>query len=191
MIEDLQDEVSSFSQTNKRRRHKSTVILFMLIIWILYATVIILASKSSIQKTLKQTNAVQILQNVRHYRSIVGEEAETLYFVSQNKEVKPYTVFVKNTGSTRFHNVVEALISGPADNVLKDGSITCIAKGTELLGLTVSEKYAFINFSQLPYSQENKAVVEKQLLYSLQVINPYIERIIIMVNGSIVLDHGH
>jgi len=184
MIEDLQDEYSLYSKEKSAPTRKSALILVMFVIWIMYATVIVLAARSSIRKSLRETNALEIVQNVGHYRVLAESGTRTLYFFSNSNGLSPYSVLVQNTGATEYHDVIEGLLAGPPDSVLETGAVSFIAPGTRLLGLTVSEKTAFVNFSQEIAPPEDMAVALAQITLTLKAVNPYIEETVVLVNGA-------
>ena len=182
MIEDLQDEYSLYTKDQKQPLKRGAVFLVMFIFWIIFATVIFFISRPKIRETLAQTNALEIVRDIRKYRILADSETETLYFWA-NGSVVPYRVLVKNTGATKYHNAVEGLLEGPLPEVLETGGVSFIKAGTHLIGLTVSEKTAFINFSQELATEQDYPIAYSQLLLTLKAINPYIEELVILVNG--------
>ena len=57
-----------------------------------------------------------------------------------------YSVPIK--GAFPYHETIEALLQGPPYAALAEGAITFIPHGTRLIGLTVSHKVAYIDFSK-------------------------------------------
>ncbi len=189
MIEDLQDEYSLYAAEKKAPARKSALILFMLVFWIIYAAIIILASRNSITRTVKETRAAEIVENIDKYRFLVDSEEATLYFYNSLEGVRPYKILVERTGATKYHDAVEGLIAGPTDDALSQGAISFIPRKTRLLGLSVSEKTAFVNFS--PEFSEDKTgaeIARVQVERTLRAINPYLEEIVILINGTELVD---
>lgn len=183
MIEDLQDEYSLYTKDQKQPPKRGAVFLVMFLFWIIFVTIIFFISRPKIRQSLEQTNAVEIVENLGKYRFLADSETAVLYFYTNREGLVPYRVLVKNTGATSFHNAVEGLLSGPSAEVLEKGGVSFLKTGTVLLGMTVSEKTAFINFSQQIASQEDYPTAYSQLLLTLKAINPYIEELVILVNG--------
>ena len=188
MIEDLQDEYTLYTETRKKTSHRGSVFLIMLSAWIIFSTVLFFIFRPSIRKSLEQTNAVEIVENINKYRFLADSEELTLYFFNNKTGLTPYTVKVKNTGSSSYHNAIEGLLSGPSPEVLETGGVSFLKSGTGLLGMTVSEKTAFINFSQEIADATDWKTASDQILLTLQAINPYIEETVILVNG---IDTSH
>lgn len=183
MIEDLQDEYTLYTETGKQTSRKGSVFLIMLSIWIIFCAVLFFIFRPSIRRSLEQTNAVEIVENIGKYRFLVESEELTLYFYNNKTGLTPYKVKVKNTGSSSYHNAIEGLLAGPGPQVLENGGVSFLKSGTGLLGMTVSEKTAFINFSQEIATEEDCKTASDQILLTLKAINPYIEETVILVNG--------
>jgi len=183
MIEDLQDEYTLYTETGKQTSRKGSVFLIMLSIWIIFCAVLFFVFRPSVRRSLEQTNAVEIVENIGKYRFLAESEELTLYFFNSRTGLTPYTVKVKNTGSSSYHNAIEGLLSGPGPEVLETGGVSFLKSGTRLLGMTVSEKTAFINFSQDIAEKADYRIACEQILLTLQKINPYIEETVILVNG--------
>lgn len=188
MIEDLQDEYTLYAETRKQPSRRGSAFLIMLSAWIIFSTVLFFIFRPSIRRSLKQTNAVEIVQNIGKYRFLADSEEQTLYFFNTGTGLTPYKVVVKNTGSSSYHNAIEGLLSGPGPEVLETGGVSFLKSGTRLLGMTVSEKTAFINFSQDIAEKDDWQTAQSQILLTLQAINPYIEETVILVNG---IDTSH
>ena len=189
MIEDLQDEYSLYAGEKKAPARKSLLILFMLVFWIIYTAIIILASRNGIVRAVKETRAAEIVENIDKYRFLVDSEEATLYFYNSLEGVKPYTVLVERTGASKYHDAVEGLISGPTDDALGQGAISFVPRKTRLLGLSVSEKTAFVNFS--PEFSEDKTgldIARVQVERTLRAVNPYIEEVVFLINGTELID---
>ena len=184
MIEDLQDEYSLYAAPEKKQpTRRGSVFLMMFIIWIILSTIMFFVTRKRISRTLEQTRAVEIVKNLGEYRMLAESEPAVLYFYRNKSGLVPYTVLVKNTGASAAHNAVEGLLAGPTDSVLETGGVSFLSSETRLLGLTISEKTVFLNFSDEIATPEDYETALQQLRLTLRAVNPYIEEIVILING--------
>ena len=80
---------------------------------------------------------------------------------------------------------------GLQSEALSIGAISFIAKGTSLIGLTVSENTVFVNLSE-SFMNSGSAwgtggldTACKQITRTLQALNPEIKNVVIMIDGDI------
>lgn len=97
---------------------------------------------------------------------------------------------VPKTGSTQYHDVIEALLSGTSHEALSSRAISYIDSGTTLIGLTVSSGTAFVNLSSSftgsgsSWGPEGLDVACGQITRTLQAADSSIRKVIILVNGD-------
>ncbi|MCR4676985.1 MAG: GerMN domain-containing protein [Sphaerochaetaceae bacterium] len=185
MIEDLQDEFSSYSKPRKQASPKTVLFIMVFVLWAIFSAVYIFISLPKIRSALQETNAVEIIKNARTYKISAESSPYELYFVNPaNGYVQPFTANVIYSGSDEYHDALEGLLLGPTDQALSRGYLSYIAKGTRLIGVTVSGKYAFINFSSEFADSSNMEMAKTQILLTLQKLNSNIRNLVILVNGT-------
>ena len=154
MIEDLQDELQQEQPQKKEKpqRSKGAFLFLAFIVWIIYAAVIILASLPKMIRAVRESNITETVANMEDIRMAAETRYARLCFAIPKQDGSASFVVctqrIKKTGASEYHDVIEGLLSGPQSEALSIGAITYIAKGTSLIGLTVSEGTAFVNLSE-------------------------------------------
>ncbi len=195
MIEDLQDELQKDQPVKTKRPHSRTaVLLFAFIVWLIYAAIIILSSLPRIIVAVRESDLSKTISNIDEIRRSAQTMDAKLCFVIPKPDGSTSLVVcnqkITKTGATEYHDVIEALLEGPKEEALSAGAISYIEKGTSLIGLTVSGNSAFVNLSESFTSSgsywgpSGLDTACKQIARTLQVMNPRIENVIIMVDGE-------
>ena len=195
MIEDLQDELQKDQPVKTKRPHSRTaVLLFAFIVCLIYAAIIILSSLPRIIVAVRESDLSKTISNIDEIRRSAQTMDAKLCFVIPKPDGSTSLVVcnqkITKTGATEYHDVIEALLEGPKDEALSAGAISYIEKGTSLIGLTVSGNSAFVNLSESFTSSgsywgpNGLDTACKQIARTLQVMNPRIENVIIMVDGE-------
>ena len=195
MIEDLQDELQKDQPVKTKRPHSRTaVLLFAFIVWLIYAAIIILSSLPRIIVAVRESDLSKTISNIDEIRRSAQTMDAKLCFVIPKPDGSTSLIVcnqkITKTGATEYHDVIEALLEGPKDEALSAGAISYIEKGTSLIGLTVSGNSAFVNLSESFTSSgsywgpNGLDTACKQIARTLQVMNPRIENVIIMVDGE-------
>ena len=195
MIEDLQDELQKDQPVKTKRTHsRKTVLFFVFVLWLIYAAIIILSSLPRILVAVKESNISKTISNLDEIRRSAQTMDAKLCFVIPKADGSTSLVVcnqkITKTGATEYHDVIEALLDGPKEEALSAGAISYIDQGTSLIGLTVSGNTAFVNLSESFTSSgsywgpSGLDTACKQIARTLQVLNPKIENVIIMVDGE-------
>ncbi|MBO4393836.1 MAG: GerMN domain-containing protein [Spirochaetales bacterium] len=195
MIEDLQDELQKDQPVKTKRTHsRKTVLFFVFILWLIYAAIIILSSLPRILVAVKESDISKTISNLDEIRRSAQTMDAKLCFVIPKADGSTSLVVcnqkITKTGATEYHDVIEALLDGPKEEALSAGAISYIDQGTSLIGLTVSGNTAFVNLSESFTSSgsywgpSGLDTACKQIARTLQVLDPKIENIIIMVDGE-------
>ena len=192
MVEDWQEEyVQNKDHYRNDEPNRRGMFLVAFILWVIFATVMIITARPKIIKTLEETNAVEVFKNRKELRQKNISTEVVLYFANL-KDNSKYTLTgfktdVVQTGESKLHDAVEGLLKGPTDAVLKHGAVTMIPKGTSLNGLTVSNKIAFVDLSSEFTADGNsdyKGAARWQILKTLQAVDSSITRLIILIDGE-------
>lgn len=195
MIEDLQDELQKDQPVKTKRTHsRKTVLFFVFVLWLIYAAIIILSSLPRILVAVKESDISKTISNLDEIRRSAQTMDAKLCFVIPKADGSTSLVVcnqkITKTGATEYHDVIEALLDGPKEEALSAGAISYIDQGTSLIGLTVSGNTAFVNLSESFTSSgsywgpSGLDTACKQIARTLQVLDPKIENIIIMVDGE-------
>ena len=195
MIEDLQDELQKDQPVKTKRTHsRKTVLFFVFVLWLIYAAIIILSSLPRILVAVKESDLSKTISNLDEIRRSAQTMDAKLCFVIPKADGSTSLVVcnqkITKTGATEYHDVIEALLDGPKEEALSAGAISYIDQGTSLIGLTVSGNTAFVNLSESFTSSgsywgpSGLDTACKQIARTLQVLDPKIENIIIMVDGE-------
>ena len=195
MIEDLQDELQKDQPVKTKRTHsRKTVLFFVFVLWLIYAAIIILSSLPRILVAVKESDISKTISNLDEIRRSAQTMDAKLCFVIPKADGSTSRVVcnqkITKTGATEYHDVIEALLDGPKEEALSAGAISYIDQGTSLIGLTVSGNTAFVNLSESFTSSgsywgpSGLDTACKQIARTLQVLDPKIENVIIMVDGE-------
>ena len=195
MIEDLQDELQKDQPVKTKRTHsRKTVLFFVFVLWLIYAAIIILSSLPRILVAVRESDISKTISNLDEIRRSAQTMDAKLCFVIPKADGSTSLVVcnqkITKTGATEYHDVIEALLDGPKEEALSAGAISYIDQGTSLIGLTVSGNTAFVNLSESFTSSgsywgpSGLDTACKQIARTLQVLDPKIENIIIMVDGE-------
>lgn len=196
MIEDFQDSFSNYTQEPQKERDNSrSFAMFVLVfaIWVVFAGVFVLVSLPKIRMTLQTTDAVEVYRNREEYKRNSDTVEAQLFFVNASDSVpviQSSVARVKMTGESTFHDAIEGLLMGPSDEALKQGAISFIAKGTKLIGISVSNGIAFVNFSDefalsaAEWGSEGMVFAKAQVTSTIKAVDNSIKSVIILVNGS-------
>ena len=195
MIEDLQDELQKDQPVKTKRTHsRKTVLFFVFVLWLIYAAIIILSSIPRILVAVRESDISKTISNLDEIRRSAQTMDAKLCFVIPKADGSTSLVVcnqkITKTCATEYHDVIEALLDGPKEEALSAGAISYIDQGTSLIGLTVSGNTAFVNLSESFTSSgsywgpSGLDTACKQIARTLQVLDPKIENIIIMVDGE-------
>lgn len=195
MIEDLQDELQSESPKKTQKPHRKGWLLFIaFLVWIIYASVMILSFLPKMIRAVESSGIVQILGNIDDLMlSSQTRDAKLCFAIPHSDGTSSFVLCnqrVPKTGASIYHDAIEGLLDGPGNEALSIGAISFIEKGTSLIGLTVSESTAFVNLSESFMSSGSMwharglDTAIKQITKTLQAIDPAIKKVVIMVDGS-------
>lgn len=196
MIEDLQDEQQQeqVSSNEKPQRSKGAVLFLAFVIWILYAAVIILSSLPKMITAVNESGIRETVANVKEIRMAAETRYARLCFAIPKADGSASFVVctqrIKKTGASDYHDVIEGLLAGPQTEALSIGAISYIAKGTSLIGLTVSEDTAFVNLSESfkdsgsIWGSGGLEIACRQITRTLQTLDPNIRKTVIMIDGD-------
>ena len=197
MIEDLQDEQQQeqLEQTKKPRRSKGAFLFLAFVVWILYAAIIILSSLPKMINAVRTSGIRETLAGMEEIRMAAETKFARLCFAIPKADGSASFVIctqrINKTGASDYHDVIEGLLAGPQSEALSIGAISFIAKGTTLIGLTVSETTVFVNLSanftnsSSAWGPEGLNTAYKQITRTLQALNPEIKNVVIMIDGDI------
>ena len=197
MIEDLQDEQQQeqLEQTKKPRRSKGAFLFLAFVVWILYAAIIILSSLPKMINAVRNSGISETLADMEEIRMEAETKFARLCFAIPKADGSASFVIctqrISKTGASDYHDVIEGLLAGPQSEALSIGAISFIAKGTTLIGLTVSESTVFVNLSAnftnsgSTWGPGGLETAYKQITRTLQALNPEIKNVVIMIDGDI------
>ena len=195
MIEDLQDELPQEQPKKKEKPFRRGLFLFTaFIVWIFYAAAIILLSLPKMITAVRESGISDIISNYDEINEAVRTREVKLCFVVPRSDGTSAFVIcsqrAERTGASEYHDIIEGLLQGPGKEALSIGAITFIAKGTSLLGLTVSEETAFVNLSESftgsgsSWGPGGLDTACRQITATLEAFNPEIMKVVILVDGK-------
>lgn len=195
MIEDLQDELQNEQPQKTKKTHRKGWFLFVaFLIWIIYASIIILSFLPKMIRAVRASEIVHIIENREEImQAAQTREAKLCFAIPKSDGSSTYVLCsqrITKTGASTYHDVIEGLLDGPGPEALAVGAISFIENGTTLIGLTVSANTAFVNLSEAftssgsSWGPNGLDTAIKQIHKTLQAVDSSIKNVIILVDGN-------
>lgn len=195
MIEDLQDELQNEQPQKTKKTHRKGWFLFVaFLIWIIYASIIILSFLPKMIRAVRASEIVRIIENREEImQAAQTREAKLCFAIPKSDGSSTYVLCsqrITKTGASTYHDVIEGLLDGPGPEALAVGAISFIENGTTLIGLTVSANTAFVNLSEAftssgsSWGPNGLDTAIKQIHKTLQAVDSSIKNVIILVDGN-------
>lgn len=195
MIEDLQDEIQNEQPQKTKKTHRKGWFLFIaFLVWIVYASIIILAFLPNMIRAVRQSDIVHVLENREELKNAAQtREARLCFAIPKSDGSSAYVLCsqrVRKTGASVYHDAIEGLLAGPGPEALAVGAISFIEEGTSLIGLTVSANTAFVNLSEAftssgsSWGPNGLDTAIRQIHKTLLAIDPSIRNVIVLVDGN-------
>lgn len=105
-------------------------------------------------------------------------------FIDKDSNWAIFDTSTRKRGSSSLHDSFEALLEGPTEQAINAGYGTAIAKGTQLIGLSVSRETLYASLSKDYLKTEDRASAELQMLKTARQIKTSIEKVIVLVQGT-------
>lgn len=124
------------------------VIAYLVVIAVGILTVVI--ALPDISSSIQESGMLELIQQrLNAPTTEPTKQYGTVVFALPTSEGISYReILISITGSKPYHETIEHLLSGPNYQALTLGSISYIPKGTRLLGLTVSQRVAYVDLSK-------------------------------------------
>lgn len=130
--------------------------------WFLYSWLILIIAISlsvifalpRIKRSFEESGMLPLIQEYRTMQEGTKEPTITatrIAFPLPSGEAASFTYAyypVPIRGALPYHETIEKLLQGPPHAALSDGAVSFIPQGTRLLGLTISNKIAYVDFSK-------------------------------------------
>jgi len=152
--------------------------------------VLVIATLGPIERSLKASGMLDMIreQTSEHQDTASGSLKTVVFAIPQGSSFTYQETFVRVKGTLPYHETVEALLAGPTIEALAVGGISCIPKGTRLIGLTVSQRVAYIDLSkdflqETVWGSEGFDAAKNQLLRTMRSFDG-IRDIVILVEGA-------
>lgn len=145
------------------------------------------------KSSLQQSEMVEFVTSYLENRTTESSSIRftDLYFPIPNLKDGSLTLNSYQTkidSSLYRHNKIERVLKGPTKEALSEGAINIFSVNTTLIGLTVSQQVAYINFSK-EFLEKNQW--DEDLTYRIKIINETlksdndIKKVIILVEKEI------
>ncbi len=168
MLNDMDQETQHLPQElyqqdpQPRKRKIRHPLLLGWAIWVVFSVSAIALSLPMVINSIKVSGVVPMVEQYLSHEGTATADSRTVepVFVKvgltdASRTFTPVPTVQKRTGAGIRHDSIEALLAGPSQNAISQGIITCIAPGTRLIGLTVSERVAFVDLgSEFTHSED-------------------------------------
>ena len=176
-----------------KRNFKTKFFLYGLLALILFTAILFLVTFPKIKTSIKESSIQSLIQNHLSSKELQSSALRrTIFYAVPTNGGKsfnfvPYQITL-NSLSLPNHQLIEKVITTPIDEALKGGVISIFPKGTKLIGLTLSNQIAFVDFSK-EFTNKNSwdedlsvriALVRKNLINQTT-----IRDVVILIEGEI------
>lgn len=176
-----------------KRNFKTKFFLYGLLALILFTAVLLLVTFPKIKSSIKESSIQSLIQNHLSSKELQSSALKRTIFYpvptngGKNFNFVPYQITL-NSLSLSNHQLIEKVIITPIDEALKGGVISIFPKGTKLIGLTLSNQIAFVDFSK---EFTNKNIWDEDLSLRVALIRKNlinqttIRDVVILIEGEI------
>ncbi|MGP1419788.1 MAG: GerMN domain-containing protein [Sphaerochaetaceae bacterium] len=136
-----------------------------------------------IRKAVKDSGVAVLIHESEEKKEQAPAQARICFVSIGDSSIsfREETVTLQKSSDTA-HAVIEALLAGPSRS---SGLHTMIPKGTKLIGITITDNYAFVDFSKKFSSAKDSAMIAtQQVNQTLKRAFPGLEKIVILVEGK-------
>ncbi len=166
--------------------------------WILLIIIILISTIYSIPKTIKSYRGSELQQTLQTYRASLHQDSPSqkiyyqgdLFFLApeENGTLILTAIPTEVDYSQGLDGLILQLLSGPTLSNLTQGNITLIPDGTQLIGSSLINKVAYIEFSKElksanRFGTEGTEFACKQISKTAQSLS-YIDYCVILVDGE-------
>ena len=159
-------------------KNKTLTLLLSYIVWILLLAAIF---TPQIIKSIKGSGIQELLAESKEVKMEEQQKVQVVLYNSEGE--KEFYIYTPNYGGTIYHDTIEALID--FDLTLDGNYDSILHEKTKLIGLTVKEGIAYVDFNKYflksknigPYSAMDQ-VVSTLMLFTA------IEKVVILVEGK-------
>lgn len=194
MIEDLQDELQTIKPQKKRQKKHISLLLLAFLIWIPYAAIIgLIAAPSAIVAVRESGVKDYVLSAIAQKSQAKTREVALCFIIPSSDGTLSYHLYNQSTyktGESVYHDAIEGLLAGAGHEALGSGAVSFIAKETTLIGFSVSQGTAFVDFSSAfttsgsNWGTGGLEAAKEQVEKTLKAVDPSIKKVVILVEGN-------
>lgn len=176
-----------------KRNFKTKFFLYGLLALILFTAILFLVTFPKIKTSIKESSIQSLIQNHLSSKELQSSALKrTIFYTVPTNGGKSFN-FVSyqitlNSLSLPNHQLIEKVITTPIDEALKEGVISIFPKGTKLIGLTLSNQIAFVDFSKeftIKNSWDEDLSVRIALIRKNLINQTTIRDVVILIEGEI------
>lgn len=176
-----QDQEPFLEEKPKRNTH--IPILIGIASFIIFCIIIGLVFGPRVTRAIHDSNILELIEQAETKSSSIPSDASICFVISNGSSTSFREEKVRLFDApTTAHAVLEALLQGPS----KDSSFsTLIPKGTRLIGVTISQGYAFVDLSkEFTTKSETTFLAIQQISRTLKSSYPSLKKTVILVEGE-------
>lgn len=173
-----------FINERKPQKKSHLPIILGVVVFVLFFVAVCIIFVPKIKQAVIDSNVIELIAEAEAPQ-VVQRQSSRICFVVQNDGTTSFRTEEKQLDSapTTAHAVLEALLDGPSKD---SGLTTLIPKGTRLIGVTISDNYAFVDFSSKFTRDKNTTFLAiQQVNQTLKAAYPALEKIIILIEGKV------
>jgi hypothetical protein len=167
----------------KPKKKSHLPIIFGICAFLIFCIVTGIIFIPKIRQAIYDSNVVQLISDSESPRTQPAQSARICFLIRSSESVSFRQIDIKlRKAPTTAHAVLEALLAGPPSGSELE---TLIPKRTKLIGVTITNNYAFVNLSsQFASDPDTTFLAAAQVRTTLRNAYQSLEKIIIMADGE-------
>ncbi len=165
----------------KGNHHRALIIVA---VWLLFTSTVLVVGYPKVRSAVEESGVLQLLETQSSQSKTTRNGTDVVvFFGTYDKDYVEFHQQQQRLGGGFMHDSFEALLGGPSLAAIKQGAISYIQAGTQLLGLTVSNQILYLDLSKEYLLSKNLELAHKQLEQTALALDG-IKDIVVLVEGK-------
>ena len=183
MIEDDDLFKQNETLTPEKEEKSSHVMLILLIAWLVWTLLLSIYFVPKVISAVKDSGVLElIIENKKNKAESNNLRTVTASFITLEGE-KSYTYKTNKRGGSKYHDIVESLISGAPEEALKEGAVSLVNPKTKLIGLSYGDGICYVNLSPAFLSSSKLGGISAETQVRNSLLQDDIEKVVFLIDG--------